>query len=180
MKDRTAALRYARALEGAVDGDDELIRAADELAAAARVIAGDRMVEVALESPALDTPRKKQLLGTLVKGAGLSGQTATLLGIMADHGHLPLVAEVAAAVAVLRDRRLGIVEAEVTTASPLSAEMMERTKLALEKKTGRKIRLSMKTDPSIIGGMVARIGSTVYDGSVRTRLAALRSHLVGH
>ena len=180
MKDRTAALRYARALEGAVDSVEDLNRAADGLAAAARVIAAVRRIGAAFENPALEAGRKKELIGTLSRMAGLSGKTDLLLKIMAEHGTLPLLPMVAEAAGLIRDRRLGIVEAEVTTAAPLSPEMTERTKQTLEKRTGRRIRLSLRTDPRIIGGMIARIGSTVYDGSVRRRLEALRSHLAGH
>ena len=177
MKDRAAALRYARALEGALEGDAEIASAADELAGAARVMSGDAVVSAALTSPGLDPGRRKALLDTLVRGAGLSGKAAGLLAIMAENGHLHLLSQMAAHFAVLRDKRLGIVSAVVTTAAPLSAEMAERTRDVLAKRTGRKIRLELKTDPGLIGGMIAQVGSTVYDGSVRARLAALRGHI---
>jgi len=177
MKDRAAALRYARAFEGALDGDAEIARAAEELEAVTQVMASDPAVSVALVSPAFEPARKKALLDTLARTAGLSPKSRVFLNLLAEHGRLGLLPLVTAQVSRIRDRRLGIVEAEVTTAAPMNSNLAERAKDALERSTGRKVRLAVKTDPSLIGGMVARVGSTIFDASIRMRLEALRSRI---
>jgi F-type H+-transporting ATPase subunit delta len=178
MKDRAAASRYARALEGALEGDAEFARASEELTAIGSIFAQDPATAAAICSPALAPEQRKALLDTLTRSLGLSGKAAALVALLSQHEHLALLPEIASAFAAIRDRRLGIVEAEVTTAVAMSGELAERTKQMLERTTGKKIRLSLKTDAALIGGLVAKVGSTVYDGSVKTRLDTMRTHLV--
>jgi F-type H+-transporting ATPase subunit delta len=177
MKDRAAAHRYARALETALAGEGDMAQAADDLAAVAKLMAADPAVASALINPGLAAASKQALLATIEKMAGLSKPAAGFLRLLDEHRSLHLLPEAAEAFARLRDRRAGIVEAEITTAAPLSAEAAERARQTLEKQTGRKIRLSLRTDPSLIGGMIAKVGSTVYDGSVLARLEALRGQI---
>jgi F-type H+-transporting ATPase subunit delta len=179
MKDLAAALRYARAVEASSDGVDELGTLAAQLDAVARVMKADPVVGEALASPALPEDRRRALLDSLVKAARLSPKVATLLGILAQHRRVGLVPLVAQQVARIHDRRSGIVEAEVVSAHPLAPDVAEKTRLTLERAAGTKVRLSLRTDPSLIGGIVAKVGGTVYDGSIRTRLSALRSHITG-
>jgi F-type H+-transporting ATPase subunit delta len=177
MKDRTSAHRYARALEVAAADETEFARLVGEVGTAARIVAADATVEAALTNPAIEPGRKKGLLETLGSAAGFSPRTTLFLGVLADHGHLSLLGEVAEAAGSILDRRRGIAEAEVTSATPLPPETTERVRQALEQATGRKVRISVRTDPSLIGGIVARVGSTVFDGSVQARLDALRAQL---
>jgi F-type H+-transporting ATPase subunit delta len=179
MKDLAAALRYARAVEVSADGAEELGTLAGELATVAGVMKADPGVADALTSRGLPEDQRRALLETLTRAAQLSKKSAILLGILAQRGHLGLVPLVAQQVSKIADRRSGIVEAEVTSAEPLSADVAEKTRQTLEQVAGRKVRLSLRIDPSLIGGIVARVGSTVYDGSIRTRLQALRAHIAG-
>ena len=83
--------------------------------------------------------------------------------------------------AAYRERLLNhqnIVRAEVTSAAPLSPEKTKALEDSLSKVTGKKIDLSVSVDPELLGGVVARIGSTVYDGSVKTQLERMRQQLV--
>src|SRR4029077_8856544 len=84
---------------------------------------------------------------------------------------LPLVARM---LRELADARKGVVRAEVTTATPLSAEYFERLQARLEKMTGKRVVIDRKTDASLIAGVVTRIGDRIIDGSLRTRLQSLR------
>jgi F-type H+-transporting ATPase subunit delta len=100
-----------------------------------------------------------------------------LLVLLAARDRLELLPDL---VAVFRERvmeHLKVINAEVTTAAPLSAEERERLQQRLRASTGRTVTMTTKVDPDIIGGVVTRIGSTVYDGSVATQLAALRQRL---
>lgn len=177
MKDRTAARRYARALEGVL-APDELLRSADELHAMALAMESDPRIAEALRSPGIDSAIKTKILEAVLRTGGFSAKTIAFLKLLAARGGLGLVPEVAELIGRARDRKLGIVQAEITTAAPLAPELAARARQALEKSTGRQVRLALRTDSALIGGMVAKVGSLVYDGSVRTRLVALRSHLV--
>lgn len=179
MKDIAAALRYARAVEASSDGLDELGTLAAQLDAVAQVMKADPVVAEVLASPGLPEDRCRVLLETLAKTARLSPKATTLLGILAQHRRLGLVPLVAEQVSRIHDRRSGIVEAEVVSAAPLPPDIAEKARQTLERAAGTRVRLSLKTDPSLIGGIVARVGSTVYDGSIRTRLSALRTHIAG-
>lgn len=177
MKHRVQAARYARALEAALAETQAVERAASELSALAAIFAAGPEIPGALVSPAVTADQKKSLLQSLAKAARLDTATTRLLGILIEKGHLETLPAIAEAMERIRDRRLGIVEAEVTTATPLPDPAAARAREILERATGRKIRLSLKTDPDLIGGLVARVGSTIYDGSIRTRLRTLRSQM---
>jgi len=75
------------------------------------------------------------------------------------------------------NKRKGLVVAEVTTASEVGASEQERLGITLEKMTGKRVEFKFKTDPSLVGGVVTRIGSVVYDGSVRTQLREIKERL---
>lgn len=177
MPDRAAATRYARALEGALEGDASVERAAEELSALAAIFAADPETAASLASPALGLDKKRALLETLAKALHLSPPISRLLDLLAQQARLPLLPEIAVAMGEVRDRRAGIVPAEVTTAVPMNGELAARTAAVLERVTGRKIRMTQRTDPALLGGMVAKVGSVVYDASVRTRLETMRSQL---
>ena len=177
MKDSTDAIRYARALEAALTGAPQLEKTAEELGSVAAALASDHETAQVLTNPGLEPALRDSLVNTIITAGKLSTPAAHFLRLLAERGHLGLLPEAAAALGRIRDRRMGIVEAEVTTATPIGEELASRTKQTLEKTTGCRVRLSFKTDPAIIGGMVARVGGTVFDGSVRARLDGMRAHL---
>lgn len=177
MMDSTDAIRYARALAAALRSDIEIEKTTEELGAVAAILAADPRTADVLVNPGIDPALRDALVGTLIVSGALSAATGNFVKLLSQRGHLGLLPEAAAAMGRIRDRTTGIVEAEVTTASPVDEELAGRTRQTLEKATGQKVRLSFKIDPAIIGGMVARVGGTVFDGSVRARLAAMRAHL---
>jgi F-type H+-transporting ATPase subunit delta len=101
-----------------------------------------------------------------------------LLVVFAERASLRLIPELAAAYRARLLERRNIVSADITTAMPLSADTAERVGRALGQASGKQVLMSTRVDPAIIGGAVARIGSTVYDGSVTTQLARMRQKLV--
>jgi F-type H+-transporting ATPase subunit delta len=109
---------------------------------------------------------------------GAQPPVAKLLKMLADRGRLDLVPMMNE---VYRERLLAhrnIVRATVTSAAPLTAEKTERLEASLSGMTGKKVQLDTAVDPSIIGGIVTQIGSTVYDGSIRTQLQKMKQQLV--
>jgi F-type H+-transporting ATPase subunit delta len=129
-------------------------------------------------NPAIPTVQKVGFLDTLNQKLGLRKELRNLLAVLIDNGRIGHVGAVAEAYRRLLQQQLGIRQAEVVTARELTAE--ERTSLAAEigKLAGARVEASYKLDPTILGGTIVRIGSTVYDGSVRGRLDRLKAALV--
>ena len=128
-------------------------------------------------NPAIAAPQKIEFLDMLNKKLGLAKELRNLIAVLIDNGRIGHVVEVAEAYRKVLQEQLGIRQAEIVTARELSAD--ERTSLITEvgKLAGAKVEASFKLDQSILGGTVVRIGSTVYDGSVRGRLDRLRETL---
>ena len=128
-------------------------------------------------NPAVTTAQKVEFLDTLNKKLGMQKELRNLLAVLISNDRIGQVSEVAAAYRKLLQDQLGIRQAEIVTARKLSD--VERLELVDEvgKLAGAKIDATFKLDPAILGGTVVRIGSTVYDGSVRGRLERLKGQL---
>jgi F-type H+-transporting ATPase subunit delta len=108
----------------------------------------------------------------------LDKRLRNFIGILVDKHRLKLLDEVIDGYRRLLDDRMGIVRAKVTAARPLNAAEQKELEIKLMERTGKQIRMEVAVDPSLIGGVVAQVGSTIYDGSVRTQLQAFKSRLV--
>jgi F-type H+-transporting ATPase subunit delta len=135
-------------------------------------------VQALLLRPGVAVARKIQALQVIASSLGLTPLVAKLLAVFAERESLRLIPELAAAYRTRLLERRNIVLAEITTAMPLSAETAQRVARALGEASGKQVLVSSRVDATIIGGVVARIGSTVYDGSVTTQLARMRHKLV--
>jgi F-type H+-transporting ATPase subunit delta len=104
--------------------------------------------------------------------------TKNFLNVVIQHDRMSLIGEIAAAFRTLLDERTGVAVAEITTARPLDDTEKQELAAALKARTGKQVRMNFALDPALIGGVTARIGSTIYDGSVRGQLARLRDELL--
>jgi F-type H+-transporting ATPase subunit delta len=133
----------------------------------------------ALSNPTVAYEQKAKLLNELIARTRVHPTTANFLRILLKNQRLTELPQVNAKLASVLDERAGVISAEILSARPVS----DSTKVLLEKKlgemTGKKTRLSFQTDESLLGGIVTRIGSTIYDGSVRNQLRRLREELAG-
>ena len=176
-----AANRYARALFDVVlkEGNDAAVeKVQGELQQFADLFANDQLAQV-LGNPAIPVSKKKALATALVARAGqISGPLAKLIVILAEKDRLTLLPGMARAYAERVMDRLKIIRGEVTTASPFSPEKLRVLEQGLARATGRKVVLESRVDPTIVGGAVARVGSTVYDGSVTTQLQKMKQSLI--
>ena len=176
-----AATRYARALFDVVlkEGNDAAVeKVQGELQQFADLFANDQLAHV-LGNPAIPVSKKKALATALVARAGqISAPLAKLIVILAEKDRLTLLPGMARAYADRVMDHLKILRGEVTTATPLAPEKLRVLEQGLAQATGRKVVLEARVDPSIIGGVVTRLGSTVYDGSVTTQLQKMKQALV--
>lgn len=178
MSLKTSANRYARALFDVTLQEGDLSQVERDLTA---MVALTREHADALEPVmhhSVPDAARRAVVETLAHRLGLCTQVRKLLGLLAGRGRFDLLPHLAEA---YRERLLAyqnIVRAHVTSAAPLTPENTTALQASLGRATGKKVELSLSVDKELIGGLVARIGSTVYDGSVRTQLGKIRQTLV--
>jgi len=174
------AARYANALADVVTGSASTLnpqQAVAELRSFEDVLRESAPLQNALVTPAVAGSRKRAVVGRIADTLKLSRVTRNFLFVLIDHRRIALLPDVIRNFEEVVDARLGFAQAEVSSAATLS-EVEQRTLTAkLERLTGKRIRMRFSLDPSLIGGAVARIGSTVYDGSLRGQLASIGRRL---
>ncbi|MGB7549007.1 MAG: ATP synthase F1 subunit delta [Terracidiphilus sp.] len=139
---------------------------------------GSPELQAFFTNPAVAATQKVAILDKLNVKLELQKELRNLLAVLIDNGRIGQVAEVAAAYRAELQQRLGIRQAEIVTARELSGEERSALVAGAAKLAGARIEASFKLDKSILGGAVVRIGSTVYDGSVRGRLERLKDELI--
>jgi F-type H+-transporting ATPase subunit delta len=178
VTNKTAATRYARALLDVAVKEKANVEQIDaELAEFVDLFTRYPALEKVLLNPAVPVPRKRAAVADILARAQFSPILAKLLTLLTDRDRLVLLPDLLAS---YRDRLMDyrrVVRAEVTTAAPIDAARVEAIQRGLAKLSGRAVTMSTRIDPSIIGGVVARIGSTVYDGSVTRQLARMKERL---
>jgi F-type H+-transporting ATPase subunit delta len=177
MSTRTAATRYAKALLD-VAGDDAVTMERD-LTAFVALLGANSELQHALLSPSVPARGKHGIVTALAGRLNMAPVGVKLLQVLADRDRLGLVEEM---LAVYRERLLDrqkVVKAQVRSAAPLSPDALKAIESRLGAVTGKNVSVEAAVDPALIGGVVATVGSTVYDGSVKTQLEKLRKQLVG-
>jgi F-type H+-transporting ATPase subunit delta len=168
---------YAQALFTVAEAEGDLEEVEDELYRFGKTVERQGDLREALSDPALPAERKKALVTELL-GDRASRHTMSLIGFVIDQGRgrdLPKIAEALAEVAAERRRR---VVAEVRTAVPLDKSRRNRLAAALSKAAGKDVELKVLIDPTVVGGVTARIGDQVFDGTIRRKLELAREQLV--
>lgn len=177
--DRLLAARYAEALSQAVPDVSDLAAAWDDLRALSDVLAKSEELRKVIKTPALGPAVKARAIRAIGERLGMRAPALHFVATLAQHSNLALVPQIAQALGLVVDRKSGIAEVAITTATAIDDTTRTRLVAALEKAAGRKVRVKETVDSSLIGGLIARIGATVYDGSLRTKLEKMRSRLAG-
>lgn len=174
---RKIARRYAEALAEAADAQSQLLNVASELHQLAVLWESSKDLKTVFESPAVKLDDKSAVLEALVKQAKLAPLVASFLRVLLSRMRIQHLVEIDRAFAAEVDRRQGVVAADVTTAADLSADEREMLTKKLETATGKKVKLNFATDAELIGGVVTRIGSRIYDGSIRSKLDSIKRQM---
>jgi F-type H+-transporting ATPase subunit delta len=172
-----SAVRYARALFDVASKESDPSRVEQELSSITALVKGHSELQTALESPGVPPAAKKSVVEALVSRGQFVPAVGKLLVMLAERDRLTLLTDVLEAFRARLREEQRVLEAEVTTAMPLEPEQRAALQQRLGAATSRQVTLTTKVDPSLIGGLVARIGSTVYDGSLATQLAKLKGRL---
>ena len=179
MSLQTIARRYATALADVAIERQEERAVQTELDHWASMIEANPQLKEVLANPTVVYDQKLRLLEELLARTRVRETTASFLRVLLKNQRLSQLREVAARFGQILDERSDVVAADVTTARPMPEELRNALQQALTEATGKKVRLSFTTDETIIGGLVARIGSTVFDGSVQGNLERLLEELAG-
>jgi F-type H+-transporting ATPase subunit delta len=180
MSVETVARRYATALADVVIKSGETETVKSELKTWEDLIKSNSNLQSAFANPAIAHLSKEKVLEGLLAKAKPSKTTANFLRVLLRNSRLTELAEINEKFASVLDERSGIVSAEVTSARPLSDSEKAEIKTNLAKVTGKQVNLNFNINENIIGGVVTRVGSTVYDGSVKTQLENLKQQLIGN
>lgn len=172
------AKRYAKALADVAASTNELEVVRQELSDVAGLLREHRELQRFLVNPSILRRDKVRVLEEVLARLSLWPLTKSFLRILQEAGRLQALEGVLRAYETMVDERLGRVKAVVTTAAPLEGKAHERLRERLAEMTGKTVYLEMQQDAGLLGGLVTQIGSQVYDGSLRTRLARLRQELV--
>jgi F-type H+-transporting ATPase subunit delta len=170
--------RYARALyELGVDSGN-LDKLVAELASVAEMLEGSTDLRRTMDNPMVSPDGKKAVLAQISDRLLLGSISKNAVMMLGERRRLILLPEIVQLLKEMTDLRAGVVRAVVTTAIPMSDAYYEKLRLVLEKLTGRKVVLDKETDPTIIAGVVTRIGDRVLDGSIKTRLQSLKNSML--
>lgn len=179
MSVQAIARRYAVALADVVTQRGEAREVQEELSGWVEMARSNPTLLEVFRNPTIPYEQKRRVVRTIIERTRVRPTTANFLLVLLQNHRLADLEEVGRAFAQELDRRSGVVSAQVTTARPVAAESQESLRARLGELTGRRVRLEFDVDEDLIGGVVTRIGSTVYDGSVRGRLQQIKQRMVG-
>jgi len=172
------ANRYARALADVIGPAGDYRRTLGELETFAGLYRESAELREAFGSPAVPLPVKTNVLLRLAAEMQVALVTRNFLRVLLAHYRMSLIEEVCRSFRKIANSVLGIAEVRVTSASPLAAEDEAALLQRFQALTGKAIELSFQVDPDLLGGVVAQVASTIYDGSVRGELERMREELI--
>jgi F-type H+-transporting ATPase subunit delta len=170
---------YARAFADVVMANRlDAARTLAETQQISRLVRDNKELREVWENPSIPSEQKRAVLDGIVQRAGMSRPVRNFIAVLIDKGRIRLLSEMVAQFAQELNQRLGFAEAEVITARELAASERTALEADLARVTGKSIRARYEQDRSLLGGAIARVGSTVYDGSVKGQLERIRRQLV--
>lgn len=169
--------RYAKAVFeiGAEQGGIDKIGA--DLRSLAKAMKDSTELQSTLISPAIRRGDRKKVIDGLLQTIGVVSTTRNLIYLLLDGERLGSLPAISRELDKMIEAKAGRVTAEVTSAKPLDPTQLSQLTAALEKLSGKKVTITKREDPELLGGVVAKVGDTVYDGSLRTQLRTIRDEL---
>lgn len=171
------ARRYARAFFEIGGEERRYEDDYQELGRFSTVLRENKSLGEFLTNPIFDQHDKKAVVETLLRKIGISSLTANFLKLLVDKRRIGILSDIESCYRELMDDALKKVRVTVITAFPLTDGLSDRLKMGLEKLTGKKVEMTVLEDSSLLGGIVVRVGDTLYDGSIRTHLNRIRNLL---
>jgi F-type H+-transporting ATPase subunit delta len=171
------ARRYARAVLEIGTANGNLDKIGADLRSLAKAMRESAELVTALTNPAIRRADRRRVIDGLLQRIGAEPSSKNLVYLLLDGERLSSVEAISREVDAMIEAKAGRMSAEVTSARPLDADQLSQIVIALEKLSGKKVAVTRREDPDLLGGVVAKLGDTVYDGSLRTQLRTLRDDL---
>ena len=172
-----AANRYAKALLDVLYPTTAEL-GLEQLLKFSGLLSSQEQMRQLLENPTIAADRRKELFRVIAESLSYDKHVHNFLNLLIERNRLDLLSDIVSAYQKLLDEKLGIVRAKVTSAGPLDAAQQKSIAAKLEQVTGKQVLVELSVDPSLIGGVVARVGSTIYDGSIRQQLQVFKQRLI--
>lgn len=171
---------YARAFADVVfDGHLDVDRTLREAQSLAELVAGSKMLREVWETPSIAAERKRAVLDAIVAREAISRPVRNFLAVLIDHRRVAFLGPIVKQFEQELYSRMGFAEAEITSARALGDDERSGLEAEVEKLIGKKVRARYEQDPSVLGGAVVKVGSTIYDGSVKGQLERIREQIAG-
>ena len=169
--------RYAKAVMDLGEASKNLDKMAADLRSLAKAMKDSQELQTVLTNPAIRRADRRKVLDGLLQRIGAQPHTKNLVYLLLDSERLSSLEGISREVDTMIQVKSGRIAAEITSAAPLDAGQVQQITAALEKLSGKKVDVTKKEDPNLLGGVVARVGDVVYDGSLRTQLHTIREEL---
>jgi F-type H+-transporting ATPase subunit delta len=171
------AKRYARAFFEIAGGEKRYEEYYHELDRFSAVLKENKNLSEFLANPVFAQPDKKAVVESVLTKIRVSPLTANFLKLLVDKRRIGILSDIEDCYRELMDNALKKIRVTVKTAFPLTGELSDRLQTGLEGLTGREVEMNVLEDPALLGGIVVRVGDTLYDGSIRTQLNNIRNLL---
>ena len=171
------ARRYARALLDIGQEERQLRRVLGEAEEFGKALDGSPSLREAMEAEHVNRRDKQVALDAILSKAGFLPSTKSFLSLLIEKGRMNILPPILVELRRMVEELEGVERVEVSVPMPMSPAQKDQLIGMLERRTGKKVVLEETVDPAVLGGMVVRVGSTVYDGSVRTQIRQLRENL---
>jgi F-type H+-transporting ATPase subunit delta len=171
-----AAKRYAKALLDVLYPAKAAV-GLEQLRNFSTVLSREADARLVFENPTVSADNRQDLLNKIGDALQLDTPIRNFLALLIDRNRLDLLKEIVSTYETLLDEKLGVVQAHVTTALALDSAQQGEVAAKLQVLTGKKVRMDVAVDPALIGGFVAQVGGTIYDGSIRQQLQKFRNSL---
>jgi len=179
MKNLSLVRKYAEGLAQALGDDSEFASVGAEVRAFLEAFLANRDLRRALVSPFVNTRKREAVLGEVLTRMGTGPKASRFLRLLQHHKRMELLTDIVEALPEAWSEKQGVVTYEVAAAFPLTAAQQDRLAKTLAASEGRPVRLVLKADPGLVGGLAVRKGHIVYDASVEGELSALKER-IGH
>lgn len=178
MKHYLIADRYARSLNDVIEDDAQLEPVLEALRGISQLFSTHHELHTVIANPAINVETRIGILNAILERGETAAPLKRLLATLVRRGRITVLPDVAELFSQHADARLKRVGARVTSAMPLTESQAREIAASLESYSGMHVRIEHKVDPELLGGVTARIGSTVIDGSIRARIERLKQHLL--
>lgn len=169
--------RYARAIIDLGSAQGNLDKVGADLRGLAATMKTSAELASALTNPAIRRADRSRVIDALLAKLGAAPLSKTIVALLLDRERLAALPDIARELDAMIETRAGRVAAEVVSATALTAPQLDQITKQLEQLSGKKVTVTKREDPALLGGVVAKLGDTVYDGSLRTQLRTLRDDL---